>query len=133
MQHAQSAIHIPTSGRFIRSECHSSALPPRISPQNLKSFSLPQSIFRSLHPLSINNTRAPPTDRLEPLPPNLCNRRTTTPALALLLLEARPDSPRTLLFETPRADPPPAIPLRRIRAFASTRFVSPVELFYERR
>jgi hypothetical protein len=105
--------------------------PPRISPQNLKPFGLPQSLLRNLNRLRIENAPAPSTNRLEMVPSNLCNGHATAPAFALLLLKSLPYNSRTLLLETPRANPSSAVPLRRVRAFASARIVTPVELSYE--
>lgn len=105
--------------------------PSRIPPQNLKPFGFPQSVPRNLYRLRIKNTPAPSTNRLEPVPPSLGNRHTTTPAFALLLLESLPYDIRTLLLETSRANPSSAVSLRRIRTFASARIVTPVELSYK--
>jgi hypothetical protein len=105
---------------------------PRISPQNLKTLSLPQRLSRNLHPLLVNNPLTPPTHRLEPLPPNLCDRHSAAPAFTLLLVEALTCKLCTLVFETCCADPSLAIPLRCVRGLTYAGLKLPVELVDER-
>jgi hypothetical protein len=136
MQHNRPGIHATrktTRKKSDRQPHHINSTLPRISPQHLKPLALPERLSRNIHPLRINNTQAPPTNRLEPLPPNLRQRHPTAPAFTLLLLKPLAHNLLDLLLITPRANPPSAIPLRRIRPLAPARFKPPVERAYQRR
>jgi len=87
---------------------------PRISSQHLEAFALPQSLFRSLNALGVNDAQAPSTNGLKPLPSNLRKRHATASAFAFLLLKPLPNDVRTLFLETLGTDPSAAIPLRGI-------------------
>jgi hypothetical protein len=105
---------------------------PRIPPQPLKPLSLPQRLPRNLHALRIHNPQTPPTNRLEPLPPDLLNFHLTAAALALLLVESLADKLGDFFFEASHANPTFAVTFDCVRALASASFVAPVELVDER-